>query len=247
MKIMFLAAGAGSRFAQEGYGNCKPLIDVLGKPMIQRVVENINLPGEKIFLVLKEHYEKYHLKYLLPLICKNDKCQIVVVDKITSGAACTALLAKEFIQNDDSLMIVNSDQLVNWSPNHFISYLEEKKADGGIVTFHMPLEDAKWSFVKTETNSNLVTELAEKVQISNIATAGLYWFKSGRLFVEAAEEMINKNIRVNNEFYLAPSYNQLIEKNCKVYSYMVPEFDGLGTPNDLRKYLSKYEANQSPR
>ena len=112
-------AGEGSRFAKEGYTFPKPLIDVDGKPMIQRVVENLDFDATYIFLVRKEHLEKYSgLKSTLDRIT-NSKFKIIEVDRLTEGAACTALLAKDYINNDDDLLIANSDQIIEYSPENF--------------------------------------------------------------------------------------------------------------------------------
>lgn len=230
-------AGKGSRFAQMGYTFPKPLIDVNGKPMIQVVVENIGLKGHYIFLVLKEHHEKFALKYLLPLIVAPNPCTIITVDQVTEGAACTALLAKDYINSSEPLLMANSDQWVAWSPNHFIDYMNNSQADGGILTFVATHE--KWSFVRLEDESNKILEVAEKKPISNIATTGIYFFSHGSDFVLAAEQMIKKNLRVNNEFYVAPSYNELILDNKKILSYPVAEMKGLGTPEDLTKFLGQ--------
>src|SRR4030067_1716066 len=100
LNIVIPMAGRGSRFEKAGFTFPKPLIEVHNKPMIEVVVDNINISGRYIFIVLKEQYEKYALKYLLPLITKPNPCDIVVIDKVTEGAACTILLAKELINND---------------------------------------------------------------------------------------------------------------------------------------------------
>jgi HAD superfamily hydrolase (TIGR01509 family) len=115
--VLIPMAGAGSRFAKEGYKLPKPLIDVNGKPMIQRVVENLNIDGNYVFVVQKEHYENYNLGTILPLIVPG--CKIVQTQGLTEGAACTTLLAKEFINNDDHLLIANSDQFVEWDSHDF--------------------------------------------------------------------------------------------------------------------------------
>ena len=114
MKILIPMAGEGSRFAREGYVFPKPLIDVNGKPMIQRVVENLDFDAEYIFLVRAEHLEKYSgLRSTLQRIT-DDRCTIVEVDSLTEGAACTCLLAKEHINVDDDLLIANSDQIIEY-------------------------------------------------------------------------------------------------------------------------------------
>ncbi len=232
MNILIPMAGRGKRFEDVGYSFPKPLIDIEGKPMIQLIIENLNLTGKHIFLCQKEHYEKYALDKLLEMLSPN--CKIIQIDGITDGAAVTALKAKELINNDEELIIANSDQWINWNPQHFLSFLQNNDADGGIITFIST--HPKWSFVKVN-ESGLITELAEKKPISNIATAGIYYYKHGKTFVEAVEQMITKNIRTNNEFYIAPAYNEIIQNGGKVFHYPVAEMYGLGTPEDLQYFL----------
>jgi len=232
MKILIPMAGRGKRFEDVGYSFPKPLIDINGKPMIQVIVENLNFSAEHIFLCQKEHFEKYSLKELLELISPN--CKIIKVNEVTEGAACTALLATELINNDEELIIANSDQWIDWNNQHFLSFLRNKNADGGIVTFIST--HPKWSFVKINED-DLVTEIAEKKPISNIATVGIYYYKHGKDFVNAAEEMIRKNIRTNNEFYVAPVFNEMILNNKKIYHYPIAEMRGIGTPEDLQRFM----------
>ena len=236
MNILIPMAGQGSRFQQAGYSFPKPLIDVNHKPMIQVVTDNLSLDGRHIFLVLKDHYEKYSLRYLLPLIVQPRACEIIQVDQVTQGAACTALLARELINTDDELVIANSDQWVDWDSRHFLAYMRTRQADGGILTFFST--HPKWSFVRVDELSSRITEVAEKRPISSVATVGIYYFRRGRDFVAAAERMIEKNLRVNNEFYVAPAYNEMIADGKMVLSYPVAEMKGLGTPEDLERFLS---------
>ncbi len=235
LNVVIPASGMGSRFKEAGFELPKPLIDVLGKPMIQRVVENINLPAKYIFLVLKEHCEKYNLLEVLPTLCEN--CEVVVVDSVTEGAACTVLLAEKFINNDEPLIIANSDQIVEFNCFDFIQSMNDQKADGGIITFKA--NDAKWSFAKVD-DSNRITEVAEKKVISDNATVGIYYFSKGSLFVQAAKQMIKKDIRTRNEYYLAPSYNEII-KDYKIVNYEVKKMWGIGTPEDLKLFFNKNE------
>jgi len=236
LNILIPMAGAGSRFQEAGYTFPKPLIDVNNKPMIQVVVENLNIDAHYIYIVQKEHYDKYSLKYLLENITPG--CDIVVIDGITEGAACTTLLAKEFIDNDKSLIIANSDQYVEYDSNNFMYSAIAGNLDGMILTFEAT--HPKWSYAKVD-DEGYVTEVKEKVPISNIATVGIYYWKRGSDYVWSAEDMINKDIRHNNEFYVAPSINQLIEQGKKFKTYDVDEMNGIGTPEDLQKFLKKYE------
>ena len=236
LTVLIPMAGAGSRFQQAGYTFPKPLIDVKGKPMIQLVVENLNIKANYVYVVQKEHREKYNLDTLLNLITPD--CKIVEVDGITEGAACTALLAKEYIDKDTPLFFANSDQFVEWDSNEFLYKMNETNADGGIVSFRAT--HPKWSFAKVD-EKGLVTEVAEKNPISDIATVGYYYWKKGSDFVKYAEDMIEKDIRVNNEFYVCPVFNQAIEDCKEIRTFDIPKMWGLGTPEDLKYYLENYK------
>jgi HAD superfamily hydrolase (TIGR01509 family) len=227
MNVLIPMAGAGSRFQQAGYTFPKPLIDVEGKPMIQVVADNLN-----IYVVQKEHRAKFNLDTLLNLITPN--CKIVEVDGMTEGAACTTLLAKEFINNDEPLLMANSDQFVEWDSNEFMYKMIEQKVDGGILTFKAT--HPKWSFAKVD-EYGYVTEVAEKNPISDIATVGVYYWAKGSDYVKYAEQMIHKNIRTNNEFYVCPVFNEAIGDGKKIKTFNIEKMWGLGTPEDLKYYL----------
>lgn len=232
MNVLIPMAGAGSRFAAAGYTFPKPLIEVNGKPMIQVVVENLNIQANYIFIVQKEHYEKYSLHYLLSAIAPG--CKIVQVDGVTEGAACTTLLAKEYIDNDSPLVIANSDQYVEWNSNECLYAFSAGGVDAGIVTFHS--NHPKWSYAKLG-DDGFVTEVAEKKPISDHATVGIYYWKRGADYVKYAEQMIAKNIRVNNEFYVAPVFNQAIEDGKKIRIKDAERMWGIGDPESLRDFL----------
>lgn len=234
LNILIPMAGRGSRFEQAGYTFPKPLIEVHGKPMIQVVVENLNIEANYIFLVQKEHYEKYNLKTMLNLITPG--CKIVQVDRVTEGAACTALLAKDLINNDNPLLIANSDQFLEWESGKFMYSMVGDGVDGGIVTFKAT--HPKWSFVKIE--NGWIKQVAEKNPISNDATVGVYYWKKGSDFVTNAEDMIARNIRTNNEFYIAPIFNQKIEDGGRIKPYQIDKMWGIGTPEDLKYFLENY-------
>lgn len=233
MNIVIPMAGAGSRFQKAGYSFPKPLIEVNNRPMIEVVVKNINIQANYIFIVQKEHREKYNLDTLLNLI--SPQCTIIDIDHLTEGAACTALLTRDFINNDDPLFFANSDQYVEWDSNEFMYKMNETGCDGGIVTFFST--HPKWSFVKKDI-SGYVTEVAEKNPISDEATVGFYYWKHGKDFVKYAEQMIAANKRINNEFYICPVYNEAINDDKKIITYKVEKMWGLGTPEDLQYFIS---------
>lgn len=222
-------AGLGSRFSDKGYSLPKPLIDVDGSPMIKRVVDSLGIDGNYIFIVQREHSVKYHLKDYLDEIAPG--CSIIEIDGLTDGAARTALMAKELIDNDTPLIISNSDQVVVWGSLMFESLL----ASQGVIALFQA-DDPKWSYARIE--DNVITEVAEKMVISNNATVGIYGFNSGSDFVRYAEQMIQKDVRVNNEFYICPVYNEAIDDGKTILPYFVDKMYGLGTPEDLEKYLN---------
>jgi len=239
LNIVIPMAGAGSRFAKAGYTDPKPLIPVHQVPMIKLVIDNLrsSTPHRFIFICQRDHVNAYGLVEKLESWAPN--CAIVQIDGITEGAACTVLAAKDLINNDAPLMIANSDQYVDIQIDDYLDVMASRNLDGLIMT--MTANDPKWSFVGMD-DSGLVTTVVEKQVISNEATVGIYNFAHGADFVAAAEDMIAKNLRVNNEFYVAPTYNQLIEADQKIGVYNIGEeaagMYGLGIPADLELFLS---------
>jgi beta-phosphoglucomutase-like phosphatase (HAD superfamily)/dTDP-glucose pyrophosphorylase len=236
LNVLVPMAGAGSRFAQQGYTFPKPLIEVNGKPMIQVVVENLNIEAHYTFIVQQEHYEKYNLKYMLNLIAPG--CDIVQVNGITDGAACSTLLAKDYIDNDSPLLIANSDQYIEWNSNECMYAFSADSIDGGILTFES--SHPKWSYVKLG-HDGFANEVAEKQVISNHATVGVYYWKKGSDYIKYVNQMIQKNIRVNNEFYVCPVFNEAIQDNKKIRVKKIEKMWGIGTPEDLNQFLLNYK------
>lgn len=235
LNVLIPMAGLGSRFAQKGYTFPKPLIDVNGKPMIQVVVENLNIEANYIFVVQKEHMEKYNLTHLLNLIAPGaHNCKVVEINGLTEGAACTTLLAKEFIDNDNPLLIANSDQYIEWNSNETMYSFSNNDIDGGMLVFNAT--HPKWSFAKLDS-SGFIEQVAEKDPISDIASVGVYYWAKGSDYVKYAEQMIQNNIRVNNEFYVCPVINEAIKDNKKFKVSYVKEMWGIGTPEDLETFL----------
>ena len=238
LNVLIPMAGEGTRFKAQGYTFPKPLIDVRGKPMIQVVVDNLNIDAHFIFIVKKEHYEKYNLNYLLPLIAPN--CEIIQVDGATEGAACTTLLAKNFINNDKPLLMANSDQFIQWNSGETLYALSNENIDGAILTFEST--HPKWSYAKIGSDG-FVSQVAEKKPISTNATVGIYYWKKGADYVKYAEQMIAKNNRVNNEFYVCPVFNEAIKdlKKFRIFEIEKDGMWGIGTPEDLSFFLENFK------
>jgi dTDP-glucose pyrophosphorylase len=229
-------AGRGSRFEEQGYTDKKPFIDVNGKPMIHRVIENLGMEFDKeymfIMICLQEDFDKYDFTEFEKVIGHNSY-DVVILDDVTEGAAQTILQAKDLINDDTPLMTMNSDQLVDWDIERLFEMCEQ--FDGVIPCFYG--EGNAWSYARTLDNG-YVQEVAEKKQISNYATAGYYYWKKGSDFVKYAEQMIKDNSRTNGEFYVAPVYNWAVRDGKRVGVFMVDKCYSLGTPEDLQEYLN---------
>ncbi|WP_312724321.1 glycosyltransferase family 2 protein [Stutzerimonas kunmingensis] len=242
LNILIPMAGAGSRFSAAGYTQPKPLIPVRGAPMLKWVIDNIRPQCEHryIFICQQSHIDDYDLRHKLEVWAPG--CAIVSLPGLTEGAACTVYAAKHLIENNDPVMIANSDQYISHDINRYLAHMDSSGADGLIMT--MEAHDPKWSFVELNDQGNVV-RVVEKDVISPDATVGIYNFRSGRELLRAIEAMFESGFRVNGEFYLAPVYNEMIARGAKVVPYRIGGIDvemfGLGTPEDLQSFLETYK------
>lgn len=236
LEIIVPMAGAGSRFAVAGYKQPKPLIPVHGVPMLRLVIENLRpgRPHRFTFICQRAHEATYGLEAMLSAWAPG--CNVVLLDGLTEGAACTVLMARGVIDPEAELMIANSDQYVAIDIDDYLDVQRREGLDGLIMT--MKANDPKWSFVST--SGGLVTSVVEKQVISDDATVGIYNFRRSNDFLESADRMIAEGLRINNEFYVAPVYNQLIARGARIGIYNVGmEGDGmygLGIPADLMAF-----------
>lgn len=241
INIVIPMAGRGSRFSDAGYEKPKPFIDVLGKPMIARVLENLKYEDANyILLVRKEHLEAE--KETVDELKNRYNVKFVIIDKLTEGAACTVLYARNLIDNDTPLLIANSDQIVDIDISDYINDCFLKNLDGSILTFKD--NDPKWSYAKI-SQDGFVTEVKEKECISEYATVGIYLFAKGKDFVDSGIDMIVHNDRVNGEFYVCPIYNYVIQagKKIGIYNISNSQMHGTGTPGDLISYIKRIKEN----
>ena len=240
IQIVIPMAGEGSRFQKAGYTVPKPFIDVRGKYMIQWVIDNVKSTKynlEFIFLCREKHLENNSMSFLDKM---GASYKIVPVKTLTEGAACTVLLAKNVLNPELPIVIVNSDQYLEWDADSFYTSLLNPTYDGVISTFYSPdPSDTKWSFVELDENT-LITKVAEKIWLGPNATTGIYGWKRASDFILYTEKMIQKNIRVNNEFYVCPVYNEAIQDSKKIRLVECKKLWGLGVPNDLDNFLNNY-------
>ncbi len=237
LQILIPMAGEGSRFQQAGYTDAKPFIPVKGKPMIEWVVNNLRpATGDYrfIFLCQQKHLGTNGRNPVLDQVAPASAQ--VPVPGLTQGAACTALLAADELDDNLPLLLANSDQYVTADLEAFLQFCRDTECDGTILTF--PANDNKWSYAETN-ESGRVVRVAEKQRISPHATVGIYYFKRAGDFLQAAKKMISLDVRTNGEFYACPVYNQLIAdgKDVRMFSIAAHQMHGLGTPEDLSVFL----------
>lgn len=232
MKVIIPAAGKGSRFLESKYTAPKPCISVDNEYMLVKAAKSLNLDAEFIFIIRENIWRDSLAQKLYEAF---PDCKIGVIDFDTEGAVETCLVAEDFIDDDEELIIANCDQIMNWNSEAALKQL--RKFDAGLITLES--NDSKHSYAKIE--NNLVVEVQEKNVISDVALTGIHYWKHGSDFVQCAKQMISKNNKTNNEFYVGPVYNEFISMGKKVGHYKIErkEIHFIGTPKDLEIYESR--------
>lgn len=247
MNVVVLMSGSSQAFKDAGYGYPKNLAELAGHPMMQHVMESLqplkSLDGKFICVVRRDENRKHHTGKVLQLM---DPETTVIEVNDTSGAACSALLAVEHINNDEPLIITNGDQILNnIDLAAIICGFREKQWDAGVIVF----EDIhpRWSFVKCD-DQGMVMETAEKRPISKFATAGTFYFARGRDFVHAAMEMLKKDAQVNGLFYICPALNEMILRQARIGIHRIERdsYCSLATPGDVQAYAAVLAGNRNP-
>jgi len=249
MNILIPMVGLGKRFSDAGFKEPKPLIKIKNKEIVRWSIESLALDGKYIFITRKYEKEEYNeqLNNVLKDIAPNSI--IITVDKITEGATQSALYAKNYINNNDPLIITNCDQYLEWggSKENFLNFISNKNIDGCVTTYdHVEPKSiilnskTPYSFIKTNKNK-IAIEFSEKIAISKKMLNGIHFWRNGKDFVSSGEKIIENNIRYNDEFYISLTYNEMINKKKKITYFQMPKntFFSLGTPEDLEKFKEK--------
>lgn len=235
-------AGTGTRFQDRGYAKHKPFIDIFGKTMIETVMSNIlleclNCQNHRFIIVTQEKFLIDYKQELDGIKALFNNVEFITIDYVTDGPADTCLLAKALIDNSTPLLIANCDQLVGekgWIDS-FLNYCDNGEADGGILC--ILAKHKKWSFIDIN-DDKIITKCIEKDPITPLATTGHYYFKKGSDFILSAEAVKSSRNRVNGEMYVSHCYQYLIDMGKKFLPFMINNFYGLGTPEDLEKYIN---------
>ncbi len=243
MNILILMAGNNAPFEEAGYSYPRNLVEIKGIPLVQRVLDSVKPFLKKgnrfICQIPAEENKKYYTGDVIQLLLKQT---IIMEVGLTAGSACTALLAIEYINNNDPLLIVSGDQIIHDDLMAIVNYFQEQKWDGGIPIFKGV--HPRWSYVKCASDGYVI-ETSEKRPISDLATAGVYYFSKGVDFVNAAMQMIYKDAHVNDRFYICPVYNQMILNQAKIGTYSISRdnYFKLSNPNEVQEYQAYLVSN----
>lgn len=235
INILIPLAGKNQFFPEAEYPFPKPLIEFNGKTMIEHIIDNFSsIQKEKqfIFIVNSEDCKKYHLDNVLNILT-NHTCKIIKLDNETKGAACSAMMAVEYIDNDTPLIISNADQLFDICLDEVILNFDNN--DAGVITFESI--HPRWSYVRLDSE-NKVTETAEKRPISKSAIAGFYYFKNGKDFISSSSKMIKKDASVNGLYYVSPVLNEMVLENkiIDIFKIENEKYHTFYTPQKIKEY-----------
>tara|TARA_B100000282_G_C31737411_1_gene494282 strand:+ start:2712 stop:3452 length:741 start_codon:yes stop_codon:yes gene_type:complete len=238
INIVIPMAGKGKRFLDKGILTPKPLIEINSEPFISHVVDSVTFKNAKFyFLIRDEHLKKNDFDKIFKK--KKINYQIIPVTEDTEGAACTVLLCFDKIDKKLPLIVKDCDQIMNWSKDNFLEYINRKEHDGVLIT--VPTNNPGFSYVELSDDMSVVTRTKEKEVVSSFGNTGCYYFKKSSDFEYYANAMIKKNIRVKNEFYVSQIYNEFILDNKKIIHYPIVEILSINTPEELNQNKNSIE------
>lgn len=237
--LLIPMVGRGQRFRDEGFSLPKQLIDVGHQQMIDWSMSCIKTEEcNQIFIIRRDTVTNNKMDEVLRKKFGDD-IKVVIVEEETEGTVSSCLLAEEYIDNNLPLSITTLDMY--FEPHFDPACVAE--SDGVVLTFDA--DNPAYSYSQLG-DDGYVIRTAEKEVISNHAHAGLYHFAKGSDFVRLAKEMIKRNIRVKNEFYVAPLYNLFIEEGMKISIQPIDRLWSMGTPDERRYFLeNEYEDLQN--
>ena len=244
LQLLIPAAGKGSRFADVGFQTPKPLIPIWDIPMLIWVLNNFPLDaGDEISILCQlEHQIPEKLQPFTSRM--SNTVRFIEIDYWTDGPAHSLELLLEGLDHESSVICANSDQFIFSGLPEFVSAVRTGSSSGQILT--MEASGTAWSYVGRD-DLGKVNRVVEKQEISSEATVGVYGWDSIKTLRSALAWQRMSGLKVNNEYYVAPSYQFLIDNNLEISTHSVGEHrigvHGLGIPSDLEHFLTLKTAN----
>lgn len=245
LTVLFPMCGP-NHFGDEAYLYPKPLVEIKGRPIIERVIDNFAplSPDRFIFIVNEEDCQRYQLDAVLRLVA-GDQAIVIPVQQYTQGALCTALLAIDYLDNDHELIISNSDHLLDVDLGLTLAPLRQPpEIDSGVICFSSV--HPKWSYVQLE--GDRIIRAAEKHPISRHAVAGVYYYRHARDFVQAAMRTLEKQAHVDGIYYLSSALNEMVLQNKTLKTVSIPtdSYHHFYSPQKVQEYESILENRDAP-
>ena len=241
LKIVMPMAGRGQRFKSKGIVTPKPIIDVLGAPMIKWATRSLSffdkIPNDNIIAVVRKEDIKFHqIDEKLHEIFPNIK---ILIDENPQGAVNTTLVARDYIETDDPLLIMDCD-LYFRSKQYERIIIEHQDIDGAIPVFIA--NGDKWSF-STFGNDHIIREVTEKKRVvrknlNTYANIGFYFFSKGKEFVYYSDTIIAKKRTQRGEYYISLVIDEMVKAGRKILAVACDEVSNFGTPEDLQDFIS---------
>lgn len=230
--------GRGQRFVSAGYATPKPFIDVLGKPMFQVAIENLNIDGKYFLIVIPEYYDRTvnYAKNFLP------DAKIIVLNEQVNGAVPACISALDQINSSinwiDPVIISNCDQVLDWNSDHFLDYCKSNDLHGAVPTFFANSTAHSYA-LNYKHCPYRIKEIQEKKIIGNHALCGIHYWRTTNLCYLGLKASLAGPPHFNNDYYIAPTYNELIKCGKIIHRYGVDKMNILGTPYDLERYINE--------
>lgn len=239
MNIVIPLSGRSSRFLNNGFNKPKFLLPLHNdKTMIEGAVDSLNIIGQLIFVVQTEHCKLFQIDKFLKE--KYPESIITYLDHYTDGCVQSVYEATKNIINDSTpLIISNCDQYLEWNSDAFLDVANLPDTDGCVLTYYANTD--KNSYIRLDEKGNAI-ELREKKVISEHSLVGVHYWKRGSDFIDSAEDMLSRNIRDNNEYYVSISYNYLIQKGMNIKHCPMREdevYHSIGVPETYYEFLQK--------
>ena len=242
MTLVLPMAGDGARFKREGYNIPKPLLPIDGKEMIISAVNCLPNFSNISFLCKKEHLDDYGVDKILKQNYK--KCNIIPIEKLTEGQACTCNIAISKLNQEKPIMISSCDNGIYYDENKYLEILKNLSID--VIVFSFRNNQASknnpnmYSWLKTDANDNILEVSSKKFigidPLIEHAIIGTFFFRKAKYFTEGFLKNYKNNIRTQNEFYVDDVISQNINNGLKVKVFEVENYICWGTPNDYKTY-----------
>jgi dTDP-glucose pyrophosphorylase len=217
----------------EGHANDYPpcLVDVDGTPLIEHVIKQVQTvrTARHIYAMYQHHVKRHHLNEVVRLLVPEAKIYEINIEP--EGDACTALLSWGYLDKDQPLLVMSGNALIKDDINRILADFRVRDLDGGVVVFRSI--HPRYAYVRLDENQQII-ETADRRPISQNACAEFFYFRKAELFLDAAQDLIRKDVRSEGRFPISLVFNQMLLRQMRIGVYpiqkeqYVPRSSGFG-------------------